>query len=602
MPITVTATLDDGWLYSQIESVLGGLNTSRLEDLIEDDESPDLLNVFLERGKVRQDTGYTTFAGVVLGNPRASIRFQRTSGVIEQLLLTDATFYTFNSSLTAWELLSNGTSTTISVNEAGGQTVLSVTSETGFTVGAPIGIRLNDGTQHVTTVVSTAAGEITITTALPSASDAGKVVLEGADLSGDADIMPDWTPVPVNDWLVFTNGVDTPQRYDGSTVADVPGLIAAFTTFTAKTCTSWKNMLIFGNTAENGTAFPYRVRRSEIADPSVWTGTNPGKTDLLDTGDHVVAVRVLGPNLIVYREESIARGEYVGAADLLVDFNTVSEEEGLLGLRGVINLGEFHIFVGTRNVYRYEGGFDLKPIGGQVYFDIFAAVGFLNEAKRALVMAEYIDEGNMIMILLPNAAGDVEDCYMLFLDQGFGTDREAQVGAWTRRSFAPLKITGIGLYEEVNNLPWNQAQGTWAEQTAAWNSRSITATHRTLHLLDSVGKQAYNYDLVSGDDAGTEIVYRYVTKNYGLPDKPIRLDQFIAHMKGTSVVVSYSLDRGGTWNTIQTVSPGGTYTTVRMKRQVVGNNIMFRFAGTGGGFGLAWFGFMFRPESINPVV
>lgn len=66
--------------------------------------------------------------------------------------------------------------TTISANEAAGQTALSITSETGITAADSIGIQLNTGYIQWTTVVSAASGSVTVTDALTSAADAGNRV------------------------------------------------------------------------------------------------------------------------------------------------------------------------------------------------------------------------------------------------------------------------------------------------------------------------------------------------------------------------------------------------------------------------------------------
>lgn len=64
--------------------------------------------------------------------------------------------------------------TTISINEASGQTVISVTSVSGFSANDTVRITLNDASIHQTTVASVGVGEITIDDALPSAADAGE--------------------------------------------------------------------------------------------------------------------------------------------------------------------------------------------------------------------------------------------------------------------------------------------------------------------------------------------------------------------------------------------------------------------------------------------
>jgi len=72
---------------------------------------------------------------------------------------------------------SSYTRTTISTAEAAAQTVLSVTSTTGMTAADYIGIVLDSGAIHWTTIVSMGAGPtVTITTQIPGAAAAGNYV------------------------------------------------------------------------------------------------------------------------------------------------------------------------------------------------------------------------------------------------------------------------------------------------------------------------------------------------------------------------------------------------------------------------------------------
>lgn len=66
--------------------------------------------------------------------------------------------------------------TTISADEAAGQTTLSVTTSTGMTASDQIGITLNDGSVQWTTVSSTGAGTVTVGAALTDAAASGNEV------------------------------------------------------------------------------------------------------------------------------------------------------------------------------------------------------------------------------------------------------------------------------------------------------------------------------------------------------------------------------------------------------------------------------------------
>ncbi|KKL57436.1 hypothetical protein LCGC14_2235430, partial [marine sediment metagenome] len=73
--------------------------------------------------------------------------------------------------------LDSGYDTTISVNEASGQTIISVTTVSGISVNDTVRITLNDATIHQTNVDAVGASDITIDVGLPSAADAGNRVV-----------------------------------------------------------------------------------------------------------------------------------------------------------------------------------------------------------------------------------------------------------------------------------------------------------------------------------------------------------------------------------------------------------------------------------------
>ena len=226
-------------------------------------------------------------------------------------------------------------------------------------------------------------------------------------LNGDAEIRPSFAYMPSNDWLIITNGVDTPFYYDGSTVASLDTLNDAFTSFTARHVLGWNNLLFFIDTTENGTRRNYRVRRSDIADPTEWETGLAGFTDLLDTRDFVVGARVLGPYLIIYRENSLIRGEWVGQIHLLLDFNTVVPIDGPLNAEAIAQIDSTHIFAGEHGVYGYNGTLDVEHISYPIsapeeYATVLAGVG--KAAVRVFTGAER----RVVTVMFPQAEAAAE--------------------------------------------------------------------------------------------------------------------------------------------------------------------------------------------------
>ena len=89
--------------------------------------------------------------------------------------------------------LDSAADTTISINEASGQTILDVTSVSGFSVDDTARITLNDATIHQSKINAVGASTITIDDALPSAADAGnRVVRTTIDVLTPGLDSPQW--------------------------------------------------------------------------------------------------------------------------------------------------------------------------------------------------------------------------------------------------------------------------------------------------------------------------------------------------------------------------------------------------------------------------
>jgi hypothetical protein len=351
----------DEWQYEFIPFMPGGLN---LEQNPENINSGDLLeaeNVRLDKLRVERDFGYASFADAVLGNPRQSYQFYKKDGTVVLVLLTNTTFYIYSSTNNAWELISTATATTVNAVEAAGQTVITVADITGFSDGDLVGIRLDDGTQHITTVNGApAATEITITDALPSATGVGKAFVLGLSLSGSDSIPVSMTTWAAFDKMYFTNGVDTPQQFDGSTVSDMTGLGGS--TFTCQIVQVFNNYLLLMNNTEDGTVYPQRTRWSEPGDPTSWNWA-VNFNDLYSRDDRITAAVELGPYNIIYKERSIVRMEYVGHLDKTWDFLPTIPKIGAVSINAVVNLEDHHLVVWEDNIYDYRGGFGIEAIG-----------------------------------------------------------------------------------------------------------------------------------------------------------------------------------------------------------------------------------------------
>ena len=576
----------EDWAYQFMERLNGGLDTSDRPELVKDTKALSNINIRYDESRVLVDYGFTTFSQVVRGTPRLDFQFFLKNGSSILVLVTNATFYRWDTTAAEWQYVSDGTSTTLSTNEASGQTELSVTSESGFSASDHIGIALNDGTQHQTTIASTAAGTITVDDALPSAADSGKAVVKAIDFTGNDDKTPVVTTWAAFDKLYITNGVDSPKEFDGTEITTISNLPSSGN-FVCAVLTVFEGYLHFFNTVEGGTAFPQRHRWSEPGSDSNFN-ENVNFEDLYDNEDFIVGAESIGTYLIIYRERSIYRTERLGLENKTWQTIKTIDAEGTYNHDCIINLGDEHLFFGNSNFYSYDGGFSIEPIGDELFSKIFAQDGELNPGFTQRTFGVYIEELDEAWWFYP--AGSDEFCKNVI-------KLKIATRAWSTREYAD-QITGFGFFQAQNDLTWQNAPGTWAAYVGPWLSKQVQSNSPTVHLMSKTNLRVYEYDYITADDNGVAISYEFITKDFYIPNWELRFDRYDFKLKGTNILIEASYDQGDSWTTLGTVSPGNKYQRIRINRQQVGRSIRFRLSGSAG-FGLEWIGVRYKAESVD---
>jgi hypothetical protein len=579
---------DDGWETKLFEKLTGGIDYSVRTDGLKDEEATIANNVIFYNDQVRVDTGYTKFAQTVIGSPRAVYQLYYKDGSSELLLVTNSTLYILAAS--EWQYVSSGVDTTASVGEAAGSTAIDVTDTAGFTATSLIGIILDNGTQHrsvISSITPGAPGVLNIAAGIPGGRTVaiGALVVQAVALSGTLDKAISLVTLPFNDWLVFTNGIDKVKRYNGTDCIDVPNLPSAGNTV-CRIVQLFNNYLLLINTIEGGTAHPQRVRRCDTSDPTNWSTGNAGLDDLYGSEDFIVGAEDLGPYLVLYRERSIVRMEFVGTVDLLFNYDDVISGEGTFSQDLIVNLGDYHIFFGNANVYEYRGGYSMEPIGDELYGLVYGIHGELNPTYRNRAFTVYVEELDEILLFYPAGSSTVPNHVVRY---------KPSEQSWATRQFSK-NFVGYGFFQEDSSRTWASLVGSWLDQGWAWNSNALLANTPITLLCDETN-QVYSYDYVSGTDDGTGIAYALGTKDLINPRFNIRTDRLSLRAKGSNISVERSLDRGASWTVLETVNPGATPADINIDSQVVSKSVRYRLKGTGGGFALDWMNLKYRLES-----
>lgn len=575
------------WQDLKIESFSGGLNTSNREELIDDGELTVCTNLIIKQNKLLIDSGYIKFGSVIRGTPQTDYQYFQRNGLNELVLITTDTVYKYIAAALQWQYIKGTLSVLTTAIVAAGATSMTVASIVGFANDQYIGINLTDGTQHQTRINGAPSGvTITFDDAIPVGKSAANsaVVMLAVILTGDLDNQISIDLVPSTDWLVFTNGIDLPQRYNGIDCVQLPGLPAGVTS--CKVLINYNAALFMGHVTEGGLLFPQRIRRTDIGDPTNWTTGLSGFDDLLDGADFITAIATMGPYLIVYRDRSIVRGQFVNTAGRVYQFDTLVAGEGVVSTQGIVDLNSEHLIFGNAGIYSFTGGYDLNSIDDNIFYSLFSTSGNLNPSFRQRIFAFYVEELDEAWFFYPSTLSENPDTLLRY---------NISDKTWAERKFNN-KFVGFGFYQSVATHRWLDLIGDWTVQTWSWNSRSVASNSPTTHLMSPDKTMVLEYNYISPNDDGVAINATLVTKDYFNGDVSMRHDMFQFYAKGDNILVKYSIDLGVTYQDLGSVS-STTMVIHTLNKQFICDKIRYKIISNSQNFEFRWVRINFREEA-----
>lgn len=553
------------WRDRTINDLLGGLVLDGDSELLGDNELLTAQNGVLRNRVLTSDTGYIQFLNAVRGNPRRSFTYKTSASVEHVILITDLTVY--RKSNEQWQYVSNGTQTTLNANEAQGSTAMDVASTTGFANGDFVGVMLDNGQMHMTTVNGApGAGVITITDALPSAAASGLAVVKAVTLAGLAHEQVTGVVLPWNGWLVFTNGADHVKRYDPTavTVVDLPGL----TNTVCKTLALFDSSLLLGNTTESNVRFPFRTKYSAKGDATTWVGLEAGTTDLLETQSDIRQLLKLGPYLIAYRDDSIVRIAISGSGVRRFDIVTTVPDAGVFSSLAAVGMTDKHLVWGRENFFWYTGGFSIQELLNPLKESIFGIQGKLTAVERkSECFALLLKPVNEVLFIYGISAATQPQAERYHIDYQ----------KFTRRSFG-IRVSGAGAHLSTNIPGWDDLSGSWDAQAGGWvNLENLGEGYGIiLGSADNDSTYLYNFTALADDAAAITTVFE--TKDFAHPTYLMTQDYLeIGYQAGDNVTVEISIDKGVTWLPFGTLTATALTLRTRLFQQRTSRTFRYRF-------------------------
>ena len=583
----------DEWAVTVIPALLGGLNTQDLPHLIDETQTPNVFGLRNDSGRLVQDSGFsyldsntgTSGHATLFGIPIGMFEFNRLSGTSEALLITTKTMYKLSGSV--WQLVSMGVNSTLSLGEIGLSTVWNVVSYANFVAGSYIAVFLADGTLHMDTIVSFAVpNKINVLSGIPMGkiANVGSTVYQAPLYTANENNHITGVVLPSADSFVFTNEVDYPQMYDGSSVVRIPGT-SAINLDACTTLCLWKGYLLLGGTKESSTWRHWRIRRSDIENFSEWINGDAGYDDLADAKDDIQAMRPLGDYNVIYRVRSIIRQEYVGSIAQLFRYRSITHGSvfestgiGIVSPSAVVVAIDKHYFTSSDGVYTYGGGYYVERVSAKIDDMYFSRDGIIAETDLSRIRMGYDEENHLILVSIRSGAAPTAfDDRILMLDT-IG-------GGWFVRTLSFCMNT-LGIYRTGDSTPWGSLVGSWASQRWVWGG-AITSSRTPritvgAKVIEDANWRTASYGLAT-DDFGVPIFWSLDTRDLDAFDKLVRISYVEFVLSGVAIDLSYSTDRGITFKHLYTLNPIGDNDRMRVYHEATVNVIRYRLSSNGGG-------------------
>lgn len=382
-----------------------------------------------------------------------------------------------------------------------------------------------------------------------------------------------FTVWPKTDNLLITDYENEVKKWDGTTFAGLGGL----TNIKAKFIRSFWSHVILGHTIESGVACPLRIRWCNTGDYENWTTGNAGFLDIADTPGFIRRVEYLRDRLLVYKDDSIWECIYIGYPKMFT-VSRVTSDIGLLATDTMVEVGGVHYFMGTDNIYSFDG-VTRAPIGGQIWQDLYGPNKILSDTSVSKCKATYVPGLDEYWLAVPTVGSvDAKVIYRYnILTQSW----------WPKKVDNPIYC--FGNWKETSSKTWNDLVGLWPAQDWVWGGSSLVTDFPITLVGSATGASKY----IKKVDVGlvsTDIADKYWdTSDRSFGDRGRFLSLWIEAEGNGSIEVFYSVNQGLTFSSlgVQTGDLGNwdwlqwsfnfTNTTARFRFKLSGNISIRRY-------------------------
>ena len=324
----------------------------------------------------------------------------------------------------------------------------------------------------------------------------------------------------------------TPSQSNFSTLINWPA------GYTCKSLRSFGDFLIAMNTDEGGSAFPTRVRFSDIAlannAPSTWDETDVTKSagfnDLAQMNTPIIDGQTLGSNFLIYSSDQVWLMEFVGGT-FIFNFRKLFSDAGVVNQNCIVEVEGKHYVFDQKDIYVTDGVTRQSIVDGRIKDFVFSSIDTSN-FDRCFVQFDQARE-------------EIYFCYkssddMVEFTDGDGCNRAAvynyRNNTW---SFLDLPNVYSGTSANVDTvasydsttLTYDTAGGTYAAQDAGFTRHVLMLGQQS--TTDGLSDhKLYGLDGINENSALSEPLDVNATKGIRLERVGIDLDEIQLPLTG----------------------------------------------------------------------
>ena len=300
-----------------------------------------------------------------------------------------------------------------------------------------------------------------------------------------------WTSTIIGGIPVLNPGntVDPPQRWDLNLANRFQALDNWPSNTFCKSMRSFKNQLVALNVREGSTDYPYMVWWSHPADPGSvpgsWAYDDPtldgGRFDLVEGYDPIVDGLQLRDSLMIYKEASVYRLDYVGGT-FINQSSKVLGTSGAMNRNCIVELDGFHMLLTNQDVVIHDGQTPVSALDKQTRRELFRTIDNDNYYRSFVVKNPFLNE---VFICYPQAGSQYPDRALVW-NYNDKTSSFREIPNLNHAAFGPVQASSA--------QSWNPDLSPWDSDNTLWSGPEYTpdaarvmmaSNDQKLYLLDS---------------------------------------------------------------------------------------------------------------------